>query len=138
MHSYRTHKCNELRKAQVGETARLSGWVHRIRDHGGVLFIDLRDTYGVTQCVIEEGSPLLATVSQWRNESVITVTGKVKARTPETVNAKMPTGEIEVEIAEAELQSAAAVIPFQIAEDDGAGEDLRLRHRYLDLRREKM
>lgn len=138
MHSYRTHKCNELRKSHVGQQARLSGWIHRIRDHGGVLFIDLRDTYGLTQCVVEEGSPLLAAASQWRNESVITVTGKVKARTPETVNAKMPTGEIELEIAEALLQSPAAVVPFQIAEDDGAGEDIRLRHRYLDLRREKM
>jgi aspartyl-tRNA synthetase len=138
MHSYRTHKCNELRKTNVGETARLSGWIHRIRDHGGVLFIDLRDTYGLTQCVIEQGSPLLAQVAHWRNESVITVTGKVKARTPETTNTKMPTGEIEVEIAEAALQSPAAVVPFQIAEDDGAGEDIRLRYRYLDLRREKM
>ncbi len=138
MHSYRTHKCNELRKTHVGQTARLSGWIHRIRDHGGVLFIDLRDTYGLTQCVVEEGSALLAQASQWRNESVITITGAVKARTPETVNAKMPTGEIELLIEEATLQSPAGVIPFQIAEDDGAGEDIRLRYRYLDLRREKM
>lgn len=138
MHSYRTHTCGQLRKDHVGQTARLSGWIHRIRDHGGVLFIDLRDTYGITQCVVEEGSSLLATVGQWRNESVITVTGEVKARASGTTNAKMTTGDIEIYIAEATLQSPAAVVPFQIAEDDGAGEDVRLRHRYLDLRREKM
>ncbi len=138
MHKYRTHKCNELRSGQVGETVRLSGWIHRIRDHGGVLFIDLRDTYGLTQCVIDEGSPLIDAVSKIRNESVITVTGEVKARTPETVNPNMETGEVEVYIGEMDLQSAADVIPFQVAEDDGAGEDIRLRYRYLDLRRDKM
>jgi aspartyl-tRNA synthetase len=138
MHIYRTHHCSQLRLTNAGQTARLSGWIHRIRDHGGVLFIDLRDTYGLTQCVIEQGSPLIEKVNKWRNESVITVTGQVKPRTAETVNAKMPTGEIEIYIDSAELQSAAGVIPFQIAEDDGAGEDIRLRHRYLDLRREKM
>ena len=138
MHQFRTHTCAELTKGNVGETVKLSGWIHKIRDHGGVLFIDLRDTFGLTQCVIEENSPLLSTVENWRNESVVTITGEVKARTPDTVNAKMKTGEIEVYIAEAELQSAADVIPFQVAEDDGAGEDIRLRHRYIDLRREKM
>ncbi len=138
MHAYRTHNCDQLRKDQVGETVKLSGWIHKIRDHGGVLFIDLRDTFGLTQCVIEENSPLLAEVENWRNESVVTITGEVKARTAETVNAKMDTGEIEVYIAEAELQGASDVIPFQVAEDDGAGEDIRLRYRYIDLRREKM
>jgi len=138
MHAYRTHTCNELRKSNDGETVRLSGWIHKIRDHGGVLFIDLRDTYGLTQCVIDEGSPLLATVEKYRVESVITITGKVRTRPGETQNDKMPTGEVEVYIDKVDLQSAADVIPFQIAEDDGVGEDLRLRHRYLDLRREKM
>lgn len=138
MHQYRTHTCAALTKDNVGETVRLSGWISRIRDHGGVLFIDLRDTYGLTQCVVDEGSPLLDVVSEWRNESVITVTGEVKARTAETTNAKMATGEIELYINEAELQSAADVIPFQVAEDDGAGEEIRLKYRYLDLRREKM
>ena len=109
-----------------------------MRDHGGVLFIDLRDTYGLTQCVVDEGSPLLETVEKWRSESVITITGKVRERPGETKNPKLPTGEIEVYIDEAELQSAADVIPFQVAEDDGAGEDIRLKYRYLDLRREKM
>ena len=138
MHSYRTHNCGQLRKTNVGQTVRLSGWIHRIRDHGGVLFIDLRDTYGLTQCVIEEGSPLIEQVSKWRNESVVTLTGEVKVRATDAVNAKMATGEVELSIAAADLQSPAAVIPFQIAEDDGAGEDIRLRYRYLDLRREKM
>lgn len=138
MHSYRTHHCGALRKDHVGQTVKLSGWIHRVRDHGGVLFIDLRDTYGLTQCVIEEGSPLIETLGDWRNESVVTLTGKVAARTPTTVNTRMATGEIEVVIEQADLQSAAGVVPFQIAEDDGAGEDIRLRYRYLDLRREKM
>lgn len=138
MHQFRSHTCAALRKADEGQTVRLSGWIHKIRDHGGVLFIDLRDTYGLTQCVIEENSPLLGEVEKWRNESVITVTGTVVARSPETVNAKMPTGAIEVKIEEAELQSAADVIPFQIADEDHAGEEIRLKYRYLDLRREKM
>ena len=138
MHAYRTHHCGALRKDQVGQEVRLSGWIDRVRDHGGVLFIDLRDTYGITQCVIEQGSPLIGQVSGWRNESVLTVTGKVKARTPETTNAKMPTGEIELYIDEAVLQSAADVIPFQVAEEDGAGEDIRLKYRFLDLRRDRL
>ena len=138
MHQFRSHTCAALRKADEGQTVRLSGWIHKIRDHGGVLFIDLRDTYGLTQCVIEENSPLLGEVEKWRNESVITVTGTVVARSDETVNSKMPTGAIEVKIEQAELQSAADVIPFQIADDDQAGEEIRLKYRYLDLRREKM
>ncbi|MFN3699912.1 MAG: aspartate--tRNA ligase [Alphaproteobacteria bacterium] len=140
MHPFRTHSCAALRKSDEGQTIRLSGWIHKIRDHGGVLFIDLRDTYGITQCVIEENAnkALYTQIENWRNESVITVTGKVMARTAETVNSKMLTGEIEVSIESAELQSGADVIPFQVAEDDGAGEEIRLRYRYLDLRREKM
>ena len=138
MHDFRTHTCAELRKDHVGKTVKLSGWIHKVRDHGGVLFIDLRDTFGLTQCVIEENSPLLKEVEDWRNESVVTITGVVKARTDETINAKMDTGEIEVYIEEAKLQGASDVIPFQVAEDDGAGEDIRLRYRYIDLRREKM
>ncbi len=138
MHDFRTHNCAQLRKDDVDQTVRLSGWIHKIRDHGGVLFIDLRDTYGLTQCVIEEGSPLIETVGSWRNESVITVTGKVKARDDAAVNPKMETGEIELYIDEAELQGAADVIPFQVADEDGAGEEIRLKYRYIDLRREKM
>lgn len=138
MHAYRTHNCGQLRQSNEGETIKLSGWINRKRDHGGVLFIDLRDTHGVTQCVVDEGSPLLAQAEGWRNESVITIVGKVRSRPGETKNNKLPTGEIEVYIDEATVQSAAEIIPFQVAEDDGAGEDLRLRYRYLDLRREGM
>ncbi len=138
MHAYRTHTCTQLRKENDGETVRLSGWIHKIRDHGGVLFIDLRDTYGLTQCVVDQDSPLIEAAHKWRNESVLTITGKVKIRAPETVNPKMATGEIEVYIDEAIVQSAADVIPFQVADEDGAGEEIRLRHRYIDLRRESM
>lgn len=138
MHPYRTHTCAQLRSDHVGETVRISGWIHRKRDHGGVLFIDLRDTYGLTQCVVHEGSPLLAQIEKFRIESTITVTGKVTARTPETVNAKMPTGEVELVIDSVTLQGAADVLPFQVAENDGAGEDIRLKYRYLDLRRDGM
>ena len=138
MHAFRTHKCDELRKGNEGETVKLSGWIHRIYDLGGVLFIIVRDTHGLTQCVVEQDSPLFEELSSWRVESVITVIGKVRGRSEDTVNPKMETGEIEITIDEAELQSAADVIPFQVYEDDGAGEDIRLRHRYLDLRREHM
>ncbi len=138
MHSYRTHKCGELRKDHAGQKVKLSGWISRMRDHGGVLFIDLRDRYGVTQCVVEENSPLLAQVEKWRVESVVTVVGTVVLRSDDTINPNMPTGDIEITIEEIELQSPADVLPFQVAEDDGAGEDIRLRYRYLDLRREKM
>lgn len=138
MHAFRTHKCNELNKNNIGETVKISGWIHRIYDLGGVLFIIVRDTYGITQCIVEEGSPLLAELSNWRVESVVTIVGTVKERASDTINAKMKTGEIEVYIDQAELQSAAAVLPFQVYEDDGAGEDIRLRYRYLDLRRDAM
>ncbi|MBN8520886.1 MAG: aspartate--tRNA ligase [Alphaproteobacteria bacterium] len=138
MHLYRTHTCADLRANHVGQTVRLSGWIHRKRDHGGVLFIDLRDTYGLTQCVVHEGSPLLAQIEKFRIESTVTVTGKVMARTPETINPKMPTGDIELVIENVTLQGAADVLPFQVAENDGAGEDIRLKYRYLDLRREGM
>ena len=138
MHQYRTHTCADLRKDHVGQTVKLSGWISRKRDHGGVLFIDLRDTYGLTQCVVDEGSPLLAKVEKLRPESVITVTGDVRERPGETQNKNMPTGDIELYIDAIEVQGAADVIPFQVAEDDGAGEEIRLKYRYLDLRREKM
>jgi aspartyl-tRNA synthetase len=138
MHAYRTHTCSELRQENIGDIVRLSGWIHRKRDHGGVLFIDIRDTHGLTQCVIDEGSPLLAELERVRPESVITVTGEVRVRPGETQNANMPTGEIELYIKELEVQGAADVLPFQVAEDDGAGEEIRLKYRYLDLRREKM
>ena len=138
MHLYRTHTCGQLTKSDVGASVKLSGWIHRKRDHGGVLFIDLRDTTGLTQCVVEEGSALLAEIEKIRVESVVTVSGEVVARSEGTVNANMPTGAIELVIKGIEVQSEAAILPFQVAEDDGAGEDLRLKYRYLDLRREGM
>lgn len=138
MHLYRSHNCGELRNSQAGQTVKLSGWIHRIRDHGGVLFIDLRDTYGVTQCVVDVDSPVLAQASQWRVESVVTVSGEVRERVGETKNSRLSTGDIEIYINEAILQSGADVLPLQVAEPDGAGEDLRLKYRFLDLRREGM
>jgi len=138
MHAFRTHNCSELRKEHIDQEVKLSGWIHRIYDLGGVLFVILRDTHGLTQCIVEESSPLLEEASKWRVESVVTIVGKVRARSEDTINPKMPTGEIEIYIDSAEVQSAADVIPFQVYEDDGAGEDIRLRYRYLDLRREGM
>lgn len=138
MHAYRTHHCGQLRKSDAGSTVKLSGWIHRKRDHGGVLFIDLRDTYGLTQCVIDQDSPLLAEVEKWRVESVITIDGRVKERHAGTENATLATGDIEVYIDKAVLQSAAEVLPLQVADADDAGEDVRLKYRFLDLRREGM
>jgi aspartyl-tRNA synthetase len=138
MHAYRTHSCGELRRADAGETVRLSGWVHRKRDHGNLLFLDLRDHYGLTQCVVDTSSPLFSAIEQLRPESVVTVTGEVVERTPDTVNPKLPTGGIEIRIADFTLQSAAEMLPIQVASDEDAGEDLRLTYRFLDLRRERV
>ncbi len=135
---YRSHTCGALRSSDVGKTARLSGWVHRKRDHGQLLFIDLRDTYGITQIVVDESSPHFAALTACRVESVICVTGEIIARTPETVNSKLATGEIELKVSEYELLSAADVVPLQVNSDEDYGEDVRLRYRFLDLRREKM
>ncbi|MDB5316194.1 MAG: aspartate--tRNA ligase [Rhodospirillales bacterium] len=137
MHAYRTHTCAGLRATDAGATARLSGWVHRKRDHGGLLFLDLRDHHGLTQCVVALGSDMLATLEALRPESVITVTGEVVLRQPGTVNTKLPTGEIELRVREVTVQSAAEQLPIQVAGDQDFPEDLRLRYRFLDLRREK-
>jgi len=138
MHAYRTHSCGELRRADAGKTVRLSGWVHRKRDHGNLLFLDLRDHYGLTQCVVDTSSPLFAAIEQVRPESVVTVTGEVVERTPDTVNPKLATGGIEIRIAEFTLRAAAEMLPIQVASDEDAGEDLRLAYRFLDLRRERV
>src|SRR5215467_13506562 len=138
MHIYRTHTCNALTAAEVGREARLSGWVHRKRDHGNLLFIDLRDHYGITQCVIDTSSPLFKAVEAVRVESVVTVTGKVVNRPSETVNRRLATGEIELQIAAFILQSTAEVLPLQVASDEDSGEEVRLRYRFLDLRRDKV
>ena len=138
MHAYRTHTCGALRAADAGQTARLSGWVHSKRDHGGLLFIDLRDHYGLTQCVLPLGSAGFESADALRVESVITVTGRVASRSAGTINPKLPTGQIELQVAELVVQSAADVLPFQVAGDEKYPEDLRLRYRFLDLRREKL
>jgi aspartyl-tRNA synthetase len=136
--AYRTHTCGALRAADVGRTVRLSGWVHRKRDHGGLLFIDLRDHHGLTQCVFHAGSPVLAAAEGVRLESVITVTGAVVAREPSAVNPKLPTGEIEVAVQDLVVQSAADTLPLQVNSDAEFPEETRLRYRFLDLRREKI
>lgn len=138
MHAYRTQTCAELTAADVGETVRLSGWVHRVRDHGGILFIDLRDTYGVTQLLCDPDSPAFAEVEKVRSEWCIRIDGEVKARDAALVNPKLPTGEIEVFVRDIEVLGAAKELPLQVFGDQEYPEETRLKYRYLDLRREKM
>ncbi|WP_392337918.1 aspartate--tRNA ligase [Loktanella salsilacus] len=138
MHAYRTQTCADLTAADVGKTVRLSGWVHRIRDHGGILFIDLRDTYGVTQVLCDPDSTAFADVEKVRAEYCIRIDGEVKARSPELVNAKLPTGEVEVFIREIEVLGASKELPLQVFGDQEYPEETRLKYRYLDLRREVM
>jgi aspartyl-tRNA synthetase len=138
MHAYRTHNCGALRLGDAGQTARLSGWVHRKRDHGQLLFVDLRDHYGITQCVIDVSSPIFPTAEALRLESVITLTGRVAKRSEDTINPNLPTGEVELFIAEVELQSAAEPLPFPVNTEAEYPEDMRLAYRFLDLRRERV
>ncbi len=138
MHRYRTHNCGELRLDHIGQTARLSGWVHRKRDHGNLLFLDLRDHYGITQCVVDSDRADFAAVEAVRPESVVTVTGEVVARSEDTVNPNLPTGQVELVIDGFEVQSSAEMLPLQVHGDQEYPEDTRLRYRFLDLRREKM
>ncbi len=138
MHAYRSHTCADLTAANVGDTIRLSGWVHRRRDHGGVIFIDLRDHYGITQILCDPDSPVFAQVETLRAEFCIRIDGEVKARDPELVNPKLPTGEIEVFIRDMEVLGSAAELPLQVFGDQEYPEETRLRYRYLDLRRDVM
>lgn len=138
MHLYRTHKCHELRVEHVGSKVRLSGWIHRKRDHGELLFIDLRDHYGITQCVIEAKNAYFKTLEAAKLESVITLTGHVLQRTTETTNTRMPTGAIELAIEEGHIDSTAEILPLSVNSDQEFPEETRLRYRFLDLRREKM
>ena len=138
MHAYRSHTCAELDKSNVGETVRLSGWVHRIRDHGGVLFIDLRDHYGVTQVLCDPDSPVFKEVEGLRSEWCVRIDGEVKARDESLINPKLPTGEIEVFIRDLEVLGSAAELPLMVFGDQEYPEETRLRYRYLDLRREVM
>ena len=136
MHAYRTHTCGALKLSDAGQPARVSGWVHRKRDHGQLLFIDLRDHYGITQCVVDSSSPVFGLAEALRLESVITVTGKVVARSAETINQQLATGEIEVQVGEIAVQSEADTLPFPVNADTEYPEEMRLRYRFLDLRRE--
>ncbi len=138
MNSYRTHDCGELRQESAGQIARISGWVDRKRNHGGLLFIDLRDMFGVTQTVIEDISPLFADINQLSLESVVTIEGMVEKRTADTVNADLSTGDIEIRIATMEVLSAADQLPMPVNQESQYPEEIRLKYRYLDLRRREM
>jgi aspartyl-tRNA synthetase len=138
MHRYRTHTCGELRAGDVGRPARLSGWVHRKRDHGHLLFVDLRDNFGITQCVVNAASAAFETASGLRLESVVTMTGTVVARGADAVNPKLPTGEVELAVDELAVQSTAEPLPLQVNADTEFPEETRLRYRFLDLRREPL
>src|ERR1700724_1902027 len=136
-HPYRTHTCGALRLADAGRPARVSGWVHRKRDHGQLLFVDVRDHYGVSQCVVDVSSPMFAAADALRLESVVTVTGRVAARSSDTVNPRLPTGEVELVIGEIEVRSEAEPLPFPVNTEAEYPEDMRLAYRFLDLRRER-
>ncbi|MCC8967760.1 aspartate--tRNA ligase [Bradyrhizobium sp. Pear76] len=138
MHRYRSHTCGALRESDIDQTARLSGWVHRVRDHGGVLFVDLRDHYGITQCVADPDSPAFAEVEKFRSEWVVRIDGKVRRRPAGTDNPELPTGLIEIYIKEIEVLGPAAELPLPVFGEQEYPEDIRLKYRFLDLRREKL
>jgi aspartyl-tRNA synthetase len=138
MHAYRTHHCGQLRSSEAGQNVRLSGWVHRKRDHGGVLFVDLRDHYGMTQIVADSDSPALAALEGLRVESVVTIDGEVKGRSAATVNSALPTGEIEVFARAVTVLSRAEELPLPVAGEQEYPEEIRLKYRFLDLRRETL
>ncbi|MFZ3558570.1 MULTISPECIES: aspartate--tRNA ligase [unclassified Streptomyces] len=138
MHRYRSHTCGELRASDVGSDVRLSGWLHNRRDLGGILFIDLRDHYGITQLVARPGTKAAEVLDKLTKETVVRVDGKVVSRGADNVNPELPTGEVEIEASEVEVLGAAQQLPFQINQDDGVGEERRLEYRFLDLRRERM
>ncbi len=138
MHRYRTHTCGALRESDIGKTVRLSGWCHRIRDHGGVLFIDLRDHYGLTQCVADPDSPAFKDAERLRAEWVVRIDGRVRKRPAGTENPDLPTGAIEVFIAEIEVLGPAAELPVPVFGDQEYPEEQRLKYRFLDLRRERL
>ncbi len=138
MHPFRSHTCGALRSTDVGGHVRISGWVHRKRDHGNLLFVDLRDHYGITQCVIESEAEIFRQLETIRSESVLRIDGRVVAREPETVNPNLPTGEVEIRIEDMEVLSAAAELPMPVFGEHDYPEDIRLRYRFLDLRREQL
>ncbi|MCK1574666.1 aspartate--tRNA ligase [Bradyrhizobium sp. 174] len=138
MHRYRSHTCGALRESNIGETVRLSGWVHRVRDHGGVLFIDLRDHYGLTQCVVDPDSPAFSQAEKLRSEFVVRMDGKARRRPEGTDNDDLPTGKIEIYVSEIEVLGPAGDLPLPVFGDQEYPEDVRLKYRFLDLRREKL
>jgi len=138
MHAYRTHTCGALRASDTGAEVRLSGWIHRKRDHGGLIFVDLRDNYGLTQLVLYPGTPGFDTVEHLRAESVIRVDGEVVKRSDDTINPNLPTGEVEVRVRAVEVLSEAAELPLPVFGEPEYPEDIRLKYRYLDLRRETL
>src|SRR6266852_851299 len=138
MHAYRTHACAALRLPDVGRTARLSGWMHRKRDHGQLLFIDLRDHYGITQCVIDVASALFTQVDALRRESVVSLTGRRVMRSPDTISPNLATGEVQQALAALEVLSAAEPLPFPVNSEAEYPEEMRLGYRFLDLRRERV
>ena len=138
MHRYRSHTCGQLRASDNGKTARLSGWVHRIRDHGGVLFIDLRDHYGLTQVVADPDSAAFKDAEKLRSEWVIRVDGLVRPRPEGTVNPELPTGEVELFANEIEVLGPAGELPMPVFGDQDYPEETRLTYRFLDLRREEL
>ena len=138
MHAYRSHTCADLNASNVGDTVRLSGWVHRVRDHGGILFIDLRDHYGMTQVLADPDSAAFADLEKVRSEWCIRIDGEVKARAPELVNKNIPTGEIEIFIRDMEVLGASEELPLQVFGEPDFPEETRLKYRFLDLRRESL
>src|SRR5262245_24727698 len=134
----RTHTCGALRPSDVGKNAVLLGWVHRVRDLGSLLFLDVRDRHGLTQVIIEGNEALLESAKRGRSECVVAVIGEVERRSEDTVNKELPTGEVEVRAAELRILNEAKTPPFSIAEDQNVSEELRLKYRYLDLRRPKL
>ena len=135
MHRYRTHTCGQLRESHIAETVRLSGWCHRIRDHGGVLFIDLRDHYGITQCVVDPDSPAFAAAEKLRSEWVVRMEGRVRRRPEGTDNPELSTGLVELYVSGIEVLGPAGELPLPVFGEQDYPEDIRLKYRFLDLRR---
>ena len=138
MHKYRTHTCSELTKKEAGKTVKLSGWIHRKRDHGNLLFFDLRDHYGLTQCVIQNSSDVFKDVEKIKTESVVCITGKVVKRSADTINKDLFTGEIEIAISTFEVLSESKDLPMPVFGEQDYPEETRLKYRFLDLRRQEM
>ena len=138
MHKYRTHTCSEITKKHSGTTVKLSGWIHRKRDHGNLLFFDLRDHFGLTQCVIENSNNFFKTVEKIRPESVVCVSGKVVNRSKETINRDLFTGEVEIKVSSFEILSESKDLPMPVFGEQDYPEETRLKYRFLDLRRQEM